>query len=134
MNRKIVFYDGDCGLCNRTVQLILKREKNSELYFCALQSELTDAFFRDHNEPIPDLSTLVYFDGTNFSTRSTAVLKIAAYLKFPSNLLCLGWVVPSFIRNYIYTQIARRRYRLVNPSCMLPNSEQKERFLVRKWW
>ncbi len=134
MNRKVVFYDGDCGVCNRTVQLILRREKNHDLYFCALQSDVTNEFFEYHQQPKPDLSTIVYFDGTNFSTRSTAVLKIAGNLKLPAALLRLGWIVPSFIRNYIYTQIARRRYRIVNPSCMLPDSEQKQRFLVHKWW
>ena len=134
MNRKVVFYDGDCGFCNRTVQLILKHEKNSELHFCALQSEVTNQFFEHHDQPKPDLSTIVYFDGRNFSTHSTAVLKIATNLKFPVSLVRLGWVVPSLIRNYVYTQIARRRYRIVNPSCMLPNSEQKHRFLVHKWW
>ena len=43
-NDTIVFYDGDCGLCNRVVQFILRNERNQKLVFCALQSEFGSNF------------------------------------------------------------------------------------------
>ena len=36
----IIFYDGDCGLCNRFVKFVLRFEKSSLFYFSPLSSEL----------------------------------------------------------------------------------------------
>ena len=38
-NKSILFFDGNCGLCNRSVKFVLRKEKNQELIFSPLQSE-----------------------------------------------------------------------------------------------
>ena len=134
MEYKIVFYDGDCGLCNKSVQVILKREKSDELRFCALQSDAAKEFFRMKGEPEPDLSTLIFYNGKSFSKRSTAVLQIADYLSFPSSWIKIGWVVPKFIRDFFYKQVARRRNKMFKSQCFLPSKEQSVRFLTERWW
>ena len=130
----MVFYDGDCGLCNKSVQVILKREKSDELKFCALQSDVAKDFFLLKKQPEPDLSTLIFYNGRTFSKRSTAVLQIANYLKFPTNLIRIGWISPLFIRDFIYRQVARRRNKMFKSQCFLPTKEQRVRFLTEKWW
>jgi predicted DCC family thiol-disulfide oxidoreductase YuxK len=134
VEQKIVFYDGDCGLCNKSVQLILKKEKSAELNFCALQSDVAQEFFVFKSEPAPDLSTLIFYDGRSFSYRSTAVLRIASYLKFPANWIRIGWFAPVFLRDFIYRQIAQRRNKMFKSQCFLPSIEQRVRFLTQKWW
>lgn len=134
MEHKIVFYDGDCGLCNKSVQLILTKEKSAELRFCALQSDVAKEFFELKSEPAPDLSTLIFYDSQSFSYRSTAVLRIASYLKFPANWIKIGWICPVFLRDFIYRQIAKRRNRMFKSQCFLPSIEQGVRFLTEKWW
>lgn len=134
VEKKIVFYDGDCGLCNKSVQVILKREKSDELMFCALQSDVAKDFFRLKAQPEPDLSTLIFYNGKTFTKRSTAVLQIADYLKFPSSFLKAGWIVPAFIRDFVYKQVAQRRNKMFKSQCFLPSKEQSVRFLTEKWW
>ena len=40
MSHPILLYDGGCGLCNRFVQFILRRDRNAVFRFASLQSAL----------------------------------------------------------------------------------------------
>jgi predicted DCC family thiol-disulfide oxidoreductase YuxK len=133
MELKVVFYDGDCGLCNKSVQLILKREKNHDLKFCALQSEVAQAFFLSKGEELPDMSTLVFYSEGVFYKRSTAILKIASFLKFPTSLVRVLWILPKFLRDFGYRIVAKRRTKMFKSQCFLPSSVQRVRFLTEKW-
>jgi predicted DCC family thiol-disulfide oxidoreductase YuxK len=42
--KRIVFYDGECGFCNRTVAFVLKKQKGNAIYFTALQTAIRQAF------------------------------------------------------------------------------------------
>lgn len=124
-----MFYDGECGFCNRTVQFILDRERRPELYFCALQSDVAKNFFRERNFPEPDFSTFYYFNGERLFSKSGGALRVSSRLKFPWNLVPVFLLVPPFIRNGVYNFIARRRKSLASQQCALPTPEQRKRFL-----
>ena len=129
MDRKVVFYDGDCGFCNRSVQFILDHEKGEELHFCALQSEIAQQFFLENGFPTPDLSTFYFWDGQHLFERSTGALRVCRYLRVPSSWLIVFLVVPRFIRDGVYNWIAKRRHKLANAQCALPTPGQRKRFL-----
>ena len=38
--RHVVFYDGVCGLCDRTVRFLLRRDRRDRLRFAPLQGEV----------------------------------------------------------------------------------------------
>ena len=126
--RKIVFYDGECGFCNRTVQFILNHEKSTVLYFCALQSEKALMLFQQHGQPAPDMSTFYFFD-ERFYSKSTAAIRLSGYLKSPYCLLRLLWVIPRFLRDAVYDFVAKRRQVLAAGFCALPTPEQGKRFI-----
>ena len=130
MEQKIVFYDGDCGLCNRSVQWILSYERKNEIYFSALQSNFAKQFFMERKEPAPDLSTLVFYNGTKFFRKSAAVLRISHYLNFPHFFLKIGWIVPAFIRNGMYDFVAKRRQNIMKSNCFVPSLKERQRFLT----
>jgi predicted DCC family thiol-disulfide oxidoreductase YuxK len=128
----IVFYDGDCGLCNRTVRYILKKRKSGfPIYFAALQSDFTRTFFAERNEPKPDLSTVAVFTGTTFLYRSDAALFLTKSLRNH------GWlrgfvIIPGFVRDWFYAIIARYRKQLTSKEfCVMPNSDELGLFLDR---
>lgn len=126
---KLIFYDGDCGFCNKSVQFVLKNEKNGRICFAALQSDFARAFFEEHHFPAPDLSTFYYWDGKQLHSKSTAALKVLNELKFPWKLLKAGYILPRRWRDSLYDFIAARRHRLSNGFCALPTEEQRKRFL-----
>ncbi len=127
--QQIVFYDGDCGFCNRSVQFILEHEKSHHICFSALQSGFARDFFARHQFPAPDLSTFYYWNGEKLYSRSTAALKVLNELKAPWKLLKIGYIFPRPLRDKMYDFIAARRHRLSKGFCALPDQEQRKRFL-----
>lgn len=132
MDKPIIFYDGDCGFCNKTVQFVLNHEKKSEIHFCALQSEFAIDFLKQHGITKIDLSTFYFWDTKKLYERSTAALKVLNYLRFPFTLGKIGWICPRFIRDAVYNMIAKRRARLAPSFCALPTPKQAVRFLSQK--
>jgi len=129
-NNAIVFYDGSCGLCHKSIQFILKRESSDVLRFSTLDSQKA-------NQVIPlslkdeDLDSIVLIQKGKMYTESTAALKITAYLKGAWPLMQFFFIVPKPIRDSIYAWIARNRYKWFgkNEQCMLANESTKGRFL-----
>jgi len=132
MDKPIIFYDGDCGFCNKTVQFVLNKERNPEIRFCALQSDFSRAFFKEQGIAEIDLSTFYFWDTQKLNNRSTAALKVLNYLRFPYTIGKIVWICPRFIRDGIYKFIAKRRMRLAPAFCAIPTPEQTVRFLSQK--
>lgn len=128
---KIVLFDGICNLCNDSVIFILKREKIPGFHFASIQSEAGQrllewcGFSKDYNQAV------ILIDHERVYLGSTAALKIGQTLRFPwSFLASLGLLVPKFIRDWIYGQIAIHRYQWFGKKsvCMVPTEELKMRF------
>ena len=128
MFKYIILYDGDCGLCNRSVRFILKHERNQHLQFTSLQSSFSKKVFSDFKlKDDFDESILFYRDGKLFS-KSKAVLRIIPFLKWYFYPLLIIWLVPNFIRDMFYDLIARNRKRF-SKVCKLPDPKYSKRFL-----
>lgn len=129
----IVLFDGVCNLCNGAVQWIVKRDRKAVFCFASLQSEAAQEALRavGHTTPLPD-SLVLIADGA-VSVRTAAVLGIARRLPFPWPLAVVLFVVPPFLRDPIYSWIARNRYRWFGKreTCMVPTKELRARFLDR---
>lgn len=132
MKTYILFFDGICNLCNSSVQFIIKKDKKNQFKFASLQSNLGQNFLMERNLPLNKLDSLILYEPeTAYYTKSTAVLKIAAILGFPYNLLYIFMIFPKFLRDPVYSFIAKNRYRWFGKkdSCMIPSPELKEKFL-----
>ncbi len=125
----IIFYDGECGLCNRSIQFVLKHERNSAIYFSALQSEFAVNYFQSHQFPLPDLTTVYFFEKNCLYKKSEAAFRIIPYLKWYCQLLRMFSILPTCITNRMYDFIARRRKRIGGPFCVIPSEENKKRFI-----
>lgn len=128
-DKNIVFYDGDCGFCNRSVQFILKFERNHEILFSPIQSDFAKKFFKENKAPEPDLSTFYFYTNYVLLTKSTAALALLPFLKFPFFALNIFRIIPICQRDQLYDFIAKRRKKLAAGYCLIPSSEQKARFL-----
>ncbi len=128
--QRIIFFDGVCNLCNRSIQLIIRNDRHQVFYFSSLQSQFAANFFKLHQFD-KQTDSIIYWDGNQFYEQSNAALKICRHLKFPYPLLLAGWVIPAFIRNALYAYIARNRYKWYGKqeSCMVPSADLRSRFL-----
>ena len=127
----VVLFDGLCHLCDGAVRFILKREKSPNLYFAPLQSEKGRDLLLKHGYPQSYLDGLVLIENSRPYDRSSACLRITRNLKFPWNLFFLCLIIPKPIRDFLYSIIARFRYRFWGKKevCSIPSTEDRKRFL-----
>ncbi|MBC3759064.1 DUF393 domain-containing protein [Hyunsoonleella sp. SJ7] len=131
-DKKLILFDGVCNLCNSSVLYVIKRDKTNQFMFTALQSEagqqVIDHFKIDTSKVD---SILLYTPEKGITYKSTAALKIASKLGFPTNLLSVFLIVPSFIRNWVYDFVAKNRYKWYGKkdACMIPTPELRSKFL-----
>jgi predicted DCC family thiol-disulfide oxidoreductase YuxK len=130
-SRKIVLFDGYCNLCNKSVQFILERERQSDLYFASLQSDFGKDLLKAHGYPEDYVDSVLFFDGKKLFGHSRAALKIAKHLKFPWSIVRVFWLVPNFLRDIVYRNVAKNRLRWFGKteSCWVMTPEYKARFL-----
>lgn len=126
----ILLFDGECGFCNRSVQFILKREKNKKLHFAALQSEAGLAL-RSYFEISTTTDSLILIRNNDAYVKSCAALRLSVYMKGLWPLLMIFTAVPPFLRNLVYDFIAKRRMRWFGrvESCALLKKEDQTRFI-----
>ena len=55
----LILYDGICKFCNRSINFILKHERQAELIFTPLQSNLGQSILKKHNLPLDYTESLL---------------------------------------------------------------------------
>lgn len=128
--KSIILFDGDCHICNKSVQFIIKRDTKGHFLFGSLQSETGIQLLEKHNVP-KDINSLILIEGSNYYDQSTAALRISKHLKGLWKLVYCLLIIPKPIRDFFYRLIAKNRYQWFGTidRCMLPTEEEKRRFL-----
>lgn len=126
----IVLFDGVCHLCQRSVRFIIRNDKKNKFKFASPQSEfaqkrLSEIQFNN------SLETIVLLKGGRHFTKSDAILEITKHLSGAWPLLYVFKIVPRFLRDGVYTFIAKHRYRWFGKSdfCMIPTEDTSHKFL-----
>ncbi|MFT4203240.1 MAG: thiol-disulfide oxidoreductase DCC family protein [Chitinophagaceae bacterium] len=131
-HQHIVLFDGVCNLCSRTVQFIIKKDKQKIFRFAALQSEIGQQILAatgglDNHQ----LTSIVYIQNNHTYIKSDAALMIARQLGGMYTVVSWLRIVPRTMRDAVYGFIAKNRYKWFGKKkeCWLPTKELKERFL-----
>lgn len=135
--KPIILYDGVCGLCNRLVQFLLKHDRHGRLRFASLQSDFAAKVLQRHGFDPKDLDTLHVVENYDQPServlqRSDAVLRAWRELGgIWSVLASVSRIIPRPLRDFVYRVVAQNRYRVFGKydTCMLPDPEQRNRFL-----
>ena len=130
--RKIILFDGICNLCNGSVVFILQHEKDHTVQFASIQSEMGQRLLDWCGLPKGFNQAVVLIDHGRIYLGSTAALNIGQQLRFPWSFLShVGLIVPRFVRDWAYKQIAIHRYQWFGKRdvCMVPTENLKTRFL-----
>lgn len=123
----LVFYDGECGFCNSSVQFILAKKKRP-FYFTALQS-ITAKTVLENQKTVINMDTIYYLKGGRLYNRSSAALQITKGLKGGYPLLFAFYIIPKFMRDPFYNLIAARRHKIRNKFCLIPSEKDAQYFL-----
>lgn len=125
---EIVFFDGVCGLCNHFIDFVLCHDQYKKIYFSPLQGKFiknTKAFTYSNQETIIFLKDQIVF------IKSRAIIEILASLGGFWICIKILLVIPSFIRDFFYSFIAKKRYSWFGKKdqCRIPKKNEKEQFL-----
>ncbi len=127
--KNIVFFDGVCGFCNKSVDLLLKLDDRRALFFSPIQGETAKRVLPEERRE--NLDTISFFDGERVYYRTTALLMIAKLLGGIWLVFYPLIVVPADWRDIAYDWVAKRRYRFwgKREACRMPTPEERARFL-----
>ncbi len=139
MRQPVLLYDGECGLCNRLVRLLLRSDKAGRLHYAPLQSEPAQNYLRAQGLPTEDFDSLVFVPNWNVPDRSEPLLRTSGALAAAAEVggvwRVVSWlrILPMGLRDPFYKLIARTRYALFGEyrSSPLPQPEWGKRFLAR---
>ena len=131
----VILYDGICGLCNRGVRFLLKRDRKGVFRFAALQSAASKKILARHGIEPDALDTFYVVSdfgmaGERTLSKSAAALYIAARLGGVWKVAAV-LRIPSWLRDLAYDLIARNRYRIFGKydACPLPEARYRDRFI-----
>lgn len=133
-SKPILFYDGLCGFCDRTVRFILRRDPHGSMRFAPLQGSSARKMLSRYPE-LEEVDSLILVEGAGpdeiVFTHSEAILGIARYLGGPWALSAVLRLVPRPVRDWGYALFARHRYRVFSryKECPTPPPELRVRFL-----
>lgn len=132
-DKKIIFFDGVCNLCNGFVDFVIKRDKEKQLFFCSLQSAAARDILEKHNITLGEsFSTIYFYENGKVYDKSKAILYTLKYIapryKILGNLLLL---IPTFIRDFIYFYISKYRYKILGKkeTCRMPSKAERSQFI-----
>ena len=123
-NQSIVLFDGVCNLCNSAVAFIIKRDKEKIFKLSPLQSSFSESLNEQFHFKQPLLNSIILIENNKVYYKSTAALRVVKKLSGPIKILYIFIVVPAFIRDAVYSVIAKNRYRWFGKkSCESPHPQ-----------
>ncbi len=125
----VVFFDGVCNLCQYSVRYLLKHDKKKVLKFASIQGQYAKKTLSA--EHLKNLESLFFYNKKILYKKSDAVLQLCKILGSWHKLFLVGYILPRFVRNGLYSFVAKNRYRWFGKQqqCMLPTEDLKSRFL-----
>ncbi len=133
---RLVFFDGVCGLCDRSVQWLVAHDQNRVLRYAPLQGDTASRLRQSWPARFPESHDTVIFvdssgDEVEILSRSRAVLAILrALCHAPAMTRVLGWI-PAPLLDVGYRALSAVRYRVFGRSeeCRIPTPEEQDLFL-----
>lgn len=105
LEKTIVFYDGDCGLCQRSIAFLYQADKKHKLLFAPLNGSTYQSLYQ---EPARMDTVRVYSHGKTYE-KSRAFIELGSLLGGFYRALFLLKIIPAFIRDFVYDEVAKRR-------------------------
>jgi len=133
-DKQLILFDGVCNLCNSSVLYVIKRDKSNTFLFAPLQSDIGQDIISTFNIDTKTTDSIILYNPklNKVYHKSAAALHISKSLGFPLNLSAIFFIVPPFLRNWVYDYVAKNRYKWYGKkdSCMIPTPELQAKFIM----
>jgi predicted DCC family thiol-disulfide oxidoreductase YuxK len=128
---RVVLFDGVCKLCGAWAQFLIRFDRTQEFRLASVQSPEGKAILEWFGLPTDYYESMLLVEGNKAYKQSTAFIRVVARLPLPWPLMAVVWLIPSFIRNWLYDRVALNRYAIFgkHEMCLLPTPDNEQRFL-----
>ena len=120
----VLFFDGDCAFCSKSVQQVVKFDPHGRVAFAPLQGKLSGemGFTKYADEKGGTMVLLRESDGQVY-TQSDGWIELARALGGWWRFLTITRFIPKLLRDRVYRWVADNRYRFMGKSysCSLPD-------------
>ena len=129
-NKKIIFYDGLCAMCNRFIRILITLDKKEKFLLAPLQGKNGKILQKKFSKKLHEVDSVIFYNKQVY-TKSSAVINILSELGGTYKLAYIFNIIPSFISDYIYDYIARNRFQWFGKldKCPMPEKKNISRFL-----
>ena len=115
----IILFDGVCNFCNRTINIILKYDKDAYFQFAPSQSNAAMGIMQQFSLEQQAITSVILIDNEKVYTKTDAVIQIATHLNGWPKIFRFIKLIPKPIRNFGYELIANNRYRLFGKKALI---------------
>ena len=124
--QRIIVFDGVCGLCNKSIDLLMKLDKHKILQYTSLQGKFVKTLNIE-----PNIDSIIFYENGMLYYKSTAILHILRSLGGIWVFTNIFYSIPEFIRDSMYDIIAKYRYKIFGKmqSCRMPNEGEEKLFI-----
>lgn len=137
IGRDLIFFDGECVLCNGLVKKALVADEDAHFLLGAIQSETARRVLERRGINTKDLSTVYVVkdcgtDREQVLTRSTAVIYALSKFRRYGILGKVLSLFPRFLRDLGYKIVAANRYQVFGKNdgvCLMPTPEYRARLV-----
>ena len=126
----VLFFDGDCVFCFRSVRQLIVIDKHRRIAFAPLQGKLAaEMDLSKHAAATGGSVVLLREEDGKIFMKSDALVELARALGGVWRVMALARFIPKFLRDWAYDRIANNRHRFAGKgaSCSLPNPELLKR-------
>jgi predicted DCC family thiol-disulfide oxidoreductase YuxK len=128
-SKALFVFDGVCVLCSGGASWLMKFDRNRRVNFTSAQGPLGQTLYAHFGLEMDESYLLI--TGGRAYTASAGYLQLCKVLGGPWHLLRIGGLIPAIMRDWVYAQIARNRYRWFGKTefCVLLDEKQRRRLI-----
>lgn len=126
-------YDGECVLCSRAVQYVLKHDRSAPpIRFVAITSDEGRRIAKASGINPDNPESFIFVEDGKSLQKSDAVFAMLKRGGGPARWLRVFRFVPRPVRDWLYMRVAKNRYRWFGKldHCYMPTPETRERFVL----
>jgi predicted DCC family thiol-disulfide oxidoreductase YuxK len=130
----IVFFDGDCAFCQKSIVRILRWDVRHNICVASLTSLCARDVLDAHAASLRNVDSLVLWHRGHVYVRARALRRIGRLLGGVWSVLAVVSYAVPFL-DAVYDVIAKRRYLLHRtPLCVLPQQSWQSRWMTDDHW
>ncbi len=126
-SKNIIFFDGECNLCDHFINFIFKRDKLRQLFYAPLQGSTAKSLLK--NEDLKNLKSIIFLRENVLFKESKAIAEIMSLI-YPKTTKIFRFLPESFY-DIFYRWVSAKRYKFWGRKSHLysPVEAQKKYFL-----